>query len=54
LTGVPVVERDERLTSFEARELLRDMDLPRRKRREKGLRDMLAATVILREFLAES
>lgn len=54
LTGAEVIERDERLTSFEAEELLREMDLPRRKKRDRGLLDMLAATLILREFLEES
>ncbi len=54
LTGLRVVERDERLTSFEADELLRGMELPRRRRREKGLRDMLAATLLLKDFLAET
>jgi hypothetical protein len=29
------------------------MDLPRRKRREKGLKDMLAAKLLLRESVAE-
>jgi putative Holliday junction resolvase len=53
LSGVSVVERDERLTSYEADEMLREMDLSRRKRREKGLKDMLAATLLLREFMAE-
>lgn len=53
LSGVSVVERDERLTSYEADEMLREMDLPRRKRREKGLKDMLAATLLLREYMAE-
>jgi hypothetical protein len=33
--------------------MLRQMVLPRRKRREKGLRDMMAATVLLREYLEE-
>ena len=54
LSGLEVLERDERLTSYEATEMLREMDLPRRKRHEKGLKDMLAATVLLRAFLAES
>ncbi len=53
-SGLQVLERDERLTSYEAAEMLREMDLPRRKRREKGRKDMLAATVLLRAFLAES
>jgi RNase H-fold protein (predicted Holliday junction resolvase) len=33
--------------------MLREMVLTRRKRREKGLRDMLAATLLLREYLEE-
>jgi putative Holliday junction resolvase len=53
LSGLPVVERDERLTSYEADEMLRQMNLPQRKRREKGLKDMLAATLLLKEYLEE-
>ncbi len=53
LCGVPVVERDERLTSYEADEMLREMELSRRRRRERGLRDRLAATLLLREYLEE-
>ena len=48
-----VLERDERLTSYEAEEMLREMDLSRRRRQEKGLKDMLAATVLLKEYLEE-
>ncbi|MCK5482880.1 MAG: Holliday junction resolvase RuvX, partial [Gemmatimonadetes bacterium] len=54
LSGLQVLERDERLTSYEADEMLREMDLPRRRRREKGLRDMLAATLLLKEYLEET
>ena len=53
LSGLQVLERDERLTSFEAEEMLRDMNLSRRRRHEKGLKDMLAATVLLKEYLEE-
>lgn len=53
LSGVSVVERDERLTSYEADEMLREMELSRRRRRERGLRDRLAATLLLREYLEE-
>ena len=53
VTGLPVVGRDERLTSYEAEVMLREMQLPRRRRREKGLKDMLAATVLLRDYLAD-
>lgn len=54
LSGLQVLERDERLTSYEAEEMLREMDLSRRRRQEKGLKDMLAATVLLREYLEEA
>lgn len=54
LSGLAVVERDERLTSYEAEEMLRDMNLSRRRRQEKGLKDMLAATVLLKEYLEEA
>ena len=53
LSELQVLERDERLTSFEAEEMLRDMNLSRRRRHEKGLKDMLAATVLLKEYLEE-
>ena len=53
-TGLPVHERDERLSSVEADRRLRDLELPRGKRREKGRRDRLAAAVLLEDFLAES
>ena len=33
--------------------MLREMDLSRRRRQEKGLKDMLAATVLLKEYLEE-
>ena len=53
LSGLEVVERDERLTSHEASEMIREMALSARKRREKGLKDMLAATLLLREYMME-
>ena len=53
LTGREVTERDERLTTYEAEEMMRGMELSRRRKREKGLKDMLAATVMLREYLEE-
>ena len=51
---VPVVERDERLSSLEADRRLSESGLPRGRRREKGRRDMLAAAVLLEDYLAES
>jgi putative Holliday junction resolvase len=53
ITGVPVTEWDERFTSVEASEMILELDLPRKKRREKGLRDALAALLILREYLSD-
>jgi len=52
--GIPVVERDERLSSLEADRRLSESGLPRGRRREKGRRDMLAAAVLLEDYLAES
>lgn len=51
---IPVVERDERLSSLEADRRLKESGLPAGKRREKGRRDMLAAAVLLEDYLAES
>ncbi|MEJ2548932.1 MAG: Holliday junction resolvase RuvX [Gemmatimonadota bacterium] len=51
--GIPVIERDERLSSVEADRRLRESGLPRVKRRSKGRRDMMAATVLLEDYLAE-
>lgn len=48
--GVPASLRDERLTTFEAEEMLRDAN--ERVRRDRGVRDRLAAQILLREFLA--
>lgn len=48
--SVPIVEWDERLTSAEAEELLRQAGLDWRKR--KGKIDKVAAVLILRSFLS--
>lgn len=48
--GVPVALWDERLTTFEAGERLRAAGVRTRGRR--GLRDQVAATIILEEYLA--
>lgn len=50
--GLEVTEWDERFTSEEAAELIHELDLPRKRRQEKGLLDALAALVILREYLS--
>lgn len=52
-TGIPVAERDERLTSVEADRTIRELQLPKRKREAPGLRDAMAAAVLLDDFLRE-
>lgn len=52
-TGVPVIERDERLTSVEAERRLRDIGAGRRARDAKGRADMVAAAIVLEDYLAE-
>ena len=49
-TGIPVVFYDERFTSKEADELLADSGLTKDQR--KSRRDMLAAQILLRDYLA--
>jgi len=49
VTGLPVVYHDERYTTFEAEESLIAAGLKRSKR--KGLRDMLAARLLLQNYL---
>lgn len=53
-TGVPVEFRDERLSSVEAERTIRELGLPRRKREARGLRDMLAAFVLLEDYMRET
>lgn len=50
-SGIAVVERDERLSSFGADELTREAGLTRGKSKEK--RDKLAAQIILQSYLDE-
>lgn len=52
-TGIKTVVRDERLTTVEAERTIRAMELPRRKRHDRGLRDALAAAVLLDDYLRE-
>lgn len=49
-TGLPVVLSDERLTTVEADESMDEMGITGRMERKKYV-DMLAATVILREYM---
>lgn len=50
-SGVPVAEWDERLSSAAAERALRESGAPRKKRRQKGSTDVLAATLVLRSYL---
>jgi len=47
--GIPVDLHDERLTTFEARELMRDIPIARGRR--KSALDSIAATIILESWL---
>lgn len=51
-TGVPVDTWDERLSSAAARRTLAEAEVPLRKRREKGRVDAMAATLVLKAWLA--
>ena len=51
LLGVHLVEWDERLSSLEARRELLHLGVPRGKRRRKGTEDVMAATLMLRDYL---
>jgi putative Holliday junction resolvase len=51
--GVSIVERDERLSSVEAERTIRELGLPRKKRQDRGLRDMIAAAVLLDDYMRE-
>ncbi len=50
-TGVPTIEWDERLSTVRAERELRALDLPRKRRREKGMADRMAAALILEGYL---
>lgn len=50
-TGVRIIEWDERLSTARAEREIIGMDLPRRRRREKGRTDQMAATLILSAYL---
>ena len=49
LTGIPTMFCDERYTSKEAESMLIDVDMPRKKRKQRL--DMLAAQILLHGFL---
>ena len=50
-TGVPIVEWDERLSTVRAEREIRALDLPLKRRREKGIADRMAAALILEAYL---
>ncbi len=52
--GVPIVERDERLSSVEAERTIHELGLPKKKRQNRGLRDMIAAAVLLDDYMRET
>ena len=52
--SVPIVERDERLSSVEAERTIQQLGLPKRKREDKGLRDMIAAAILLEDYMRET
>lgn len=47
--AIPVFTQDERLTSYEADEMMRELGFDQQKRKEKS--DEYAAAIILREYL---
>ena len=49
--GLPVVTVDERFTSAAAADTVLQMGVPRKKRRDKGRLDAMAAALILQDFL---
>lgn len=49
--GITIVMQDERFTSVMAKEAILASGVGRKKRREKGLVDKIAATIILQEYL---
>ena len=49
--GIPVKRLDERYSSVIASRALIDMDMKKSRRREKGMVDQVAATMLLQEYL---
>ncbi|TFG65848.1 MAG: Holliday junction resolvase RuvX [Gemmatimonadales bacterium] len=52
--GIPIVERDERLSSVEAERTIHELGLPKKKRQDRGLRDMIAAAILLEDYMRET
>jgi putative Holliday junction resolvase len=51
---IPVKTVDERYTSLMANRAMHDMKMKRSRRREKGITDQLAATMMLQEYLLKA
>jgi putative holliday junction resolvase len=49
IISIPIIEQDERLTSREAEEVMRELGFDMRKRKEKS--DEYAAAIILQDYL---
>ncbi len=52
--NIPIQKIDERFSSKSAKEAMLEMGLKKMKRRNKGLVDEIAATILLQEFLERS
>jgi len=53
ISGLPVVVFDESFSTMRAFETMEEIGMKKMKRREKGMKDRVAAAVILRDFLDE-
>jgi putative Holliday junction resolvase len=51
LPGIPVEYVDERFTSVMAHQAMIDGGLPKKRRQDKALADVISATLILRDYL---
>ena len=52
-TGIDVVEMDEAFSTQRARDIMRSSGMSKKRRQQKGVKDQVAAAVILRDFIEE-
>lgn len=52
-TGLEVVEMDEAFSTQRARAIMRSSGMSKKRRQQKGVKDQVAAAVILRDFIEE-
>jgi putative Holliday junction resolvase len=52
-TGIEVVEMDEAFSTQRARDIMRSSGMSKKRRQLKGVKDQVAAAVILRDFIEE-